>query len=289
MNVLPEYNRQITQTKQHRYKVEGVSCRTCANCQKGRPCIGLPSVTTITGKYTDGDMYGAGYRAALNTVFGAYQDKEKTIVEGGCLPIQSHELQHQPDSMIVTPDGDYSHEIDWGQYRHLAEEVPTPGEVARVAGTQIHTNVDDWLKAKMSDTEPFLTHDEYVEPARKIVEWLDKHECEILETEVQIYHPTMLYGGQIDCVARRGGSLLILDWKSGKGVYNNAAAQIGGYAMAYEMLTGERVDEGWILQSTPDNVFAAYKIPDLYLATALFCNFQTSKELWDQIVWEKMT
>ena len=140
----------------------------------------------------------------------------------------------------------------------------------------------------MSDAEPYLTHSEHIEPARRIVDWLDMHECDILETEVQIYHPTMLYGGQIDCVARRGESLLILDWKSGKGIYNDAAAQIGGYAMAYEALTGERVDEGWVLQSTPDNVFAAYRIPDLYLAKSLFVNLQVVKDLWDQIDWEQM-
>ena len=73
MHILPQYDSAITLHnigKGHRYRVEGVSCNACANCRKGKPCIGLPSVTTITGKYTDGDMYGAGYRAALNAVFG---------------------------------------------------------------------------------------------------------------------------------------------------------------------------------------------------------------------------
>ena len=54
MHVLPEYDRKITQRKiggGHRYKVEGFDCTTCANCRKGKPCIGLPSVTGITGKY----------------------------------------------------------------------------------------------------------------------------------------------------------------------------------------------------------------------------------------------
>jgi hypothetical protein len=276
MIILPEHNRQITQTKQHRYKVEGLPCRTCANCVKGWACIGLPSVTTISGRYTDADMYGAGYRAALNTVFGEYTNRDKDAVAGNGWIAK------------ILSGGGADDRPTTAEYRQEVEAIPTPGEISRVAGVNIHENVDDWLNAKLSDTDPYLTHDEYTEPARRIVEWLDMHECEILETEVMVYHPTMLYGGQIDCVAKRGDSLLIFDWKSGKGVYNNAAAQIGGYAMAYEAMTGERVDEGWVLQSTPDNVFAAYQIPDLYLAQALFCNFQTSKELWDQIKWKKM-
>jgi hypothetical protein len=84
MHVLPEFDRKITQRNiggGHRYKVEGFDCTTCANCRKGKPCIGLPSVTGITGKYSDGNMYGAGYSAAFNTVFGSYTNSDKTALD----------------------------------------------------------------------------------------------------------------------------------------------------------------------------------------------------------------
>ena len=124
MLVLPEYDHKITQRKiggGHRYKVEGVDCTTCANCRKGKSCIGLPSVTGITGKYGDGDMYGAGYRAAFNTVFGAYTDGTKSAVDGTGL------LQHH-DAWF---EGLFA-------LRQEAEGVLTPSQVGMAVGTEVH-------------------------------------------------------------------------------------------------------------------------------------------------------
>ena len=89
------------------------------------------------------------------------------------------------------------------------------------------------------------------------------HECESEDLEVNVYHPHLLYGGQVDCVARRGDSLLLLDWKSGKGIYDSYAGQLGGYVMAYETMTGERVDEAWVLRSDVEVNFEAKKVADL--------------------------
>ena len=134
----------------------------------------------------------------------------------------------------------------------------------------------------------FLSGD-HIEQARRIVTWLDQHECEIVDVEVNVYHPSMLYGGQVDCIARRGNSLLVLDWKSGKGIYKDYAAQVAAYAMAYEFMTGEHVDEGWVLRSGVDGSFEAQKISNLNNAKILFINLQTTKETWETIEWEDGT
>jgi hypothetical protein len=272
MLVLPEHDRKITQRtigRGHRYKVEGLNCNTCANCRKGKACIGLPSVTGFTGKYGDGDMYGAGYRAAFNTVFGAYTDRDKTTLDGtGILdmPISASAITLRQD----------------------AEAIKTPSQVGMAVGTEVHSMLQDWLQARMDGTEVFLSGD-HIEQARRIVDWLDQHECEILDVEVNLYHPVMLYGGQVDCIARRGNSLLVLDWKSGKGVYKDYAAQVAAYAMAYQSMTGERVDEGWVLRSGVDGSFEALKIADLGAAKLLFMHLMTTKESWDTIEWEDGT
>ena len=275
MKVLPEYDHKITQRKiggGHRYKVEGVDCTTCANCRKGKSCIGLPSVTSFTGRYGDGDMYGAGYRAAFNTVFGAYTDSDKTSVDGT----------------------GFLENAEWGAartmptLRHEAEAILTPSQVGMAVGTEVHTMLQEWLQARIDGTEVFLSGD-HIEQARRIVTWLDQHECEIVDVEVNVYHPSMLYGGQVDCIARRGNSLLVLDWKSGKGIYKDYAAQVAGYAMAYAMMTGERVTEGWVLRSGVDGSFEAKKIANLGNAEILFINLQTTKETWETIEWEDGT
>ena len=109
-----------------------------------------------------------------------------------------------------------------------------------------------------------------------------------MDVEVKVYHPTLLYGGTVDCIARRGGVPIILDWKSGRAIYKDAAAQVAGYALAYEMMTGERVNEGWVLRSGKDG-FEAQRIKDLDVAKWLFVNLHSVKENWDNIQWEEGT
>jgi len=260
--------------KGHRYRVQGIDCNACANCRKGKPCIGLPSVTAITGQY-GGNMYGAGYQAALNTIFGAYTDRDKTEVK---------EESWFDDFLRSTSRGNRE---DIVRYRQEVEEIPTPGDIAREFGTGVHAALEEWLTAKQNGEMPFL-EGEYIATAKPIVEWLDKHECEIMDVEVKVYHPTLLYGGTVDCIARRGGVPIILDWKSGRAIYKDAAAQVAGYALAYEVMTGERVNEGWVLRSGKDG-FEAQRIKDLDVAKWLFVNLHSVKENWDNIQWEEGT
>jgi len=112
------------------------------------------------------------------------------------------------------------------------------------------------------------------------------HECEILDVEVNVYHPELLYGGQVDCIARRGNSLLLVDHKSGRGIYNSYAGQLGGYVMAYEAMTGERVDEGWVLRSDVDGNFEAKQVSDLQIAKSFFVNMQVTKQTFEALNWE---
>ena len=279
MDVLPEYSQPVVQRKiggGHRYKVEGFDCTTCANCRKGKSCIGLPSVTGITGKYGDGDMYGAGYRAAFNTVFGAYTNSDKTAVDGqGFLHADSRRIPATESEWLLA-------------LRKEAEAIKTPSQVGMAVGTEVHSMLQDWLQSKIDGTEVFLSGD-HIEQARRIVTWLDQHECEIVDVEVNVFHPTMLYGGQVDCVARRGNRLMVLDWKSGKGIYKDYAAQVAAYAMAYQCMTGEVVNEGWVLRRGVDGSFEAQKIADLDVAKMLFINLHTTKATWDTIQWEDGT
>ena len=278
MNILPEHDRKITQRNiggGHRYQVEGISCSTCARCRKGQSCIGLPSVTSISGKYADGDMYGIGYRAAFNSIFGAYTDSDKTSLDGkGILHADSTRIQATESEWLLA-------------LRQEAEQVKSSSQKGLATGTEVHRILDEWLTAKKDGDDPFLQAERsHIEQARKIIDWLDMHECEILDVEVNVYHPELLYGGQVDCIARRGNSLLLVDHKSGRGIYNSYAGQLGGYVMAYEAMTGERVDEGWVLRSDVDGNFEAKQVSDLQIAKSFFVNMQVTKQTFEALNWE---
>ena len=282
MNILPEHDRKITQRNiggGHRYQVEGISCGTCARCRKGQSCIGLPSVTSISGKYADGDMYGIGYRAAFNSIFGNYTDATKSELKPDGMLLGFAEDMESNDWRGDTSD------MLW--LRQQAEKVKSSSQKGLETGTEVHRILNEWLTAKKDGDDPFLQAEKsHIEQARKIIEWLDMHECEILDVEVNVYHPELLYGGQVDCIARRGNSLLLVDHKSGRGIYNSYAGQLGGYVMAYEAMTGERVDEGWVLRSDVDGNFEAKQVSDLQIAKSFFVNMQVTKQTFEALNWE---
>ena len=288
MKMLTEYDHEIVQKNiggGHRYQVAGVSCKSCARCKKGQTCIGLPSVTAISGRYKDGDLYGAGLRAAADLMFGPWKDRvaKNEVEEGGWIV----NAPTRPTEGELRVAGMHNPEA---YFRSQFEAIPNPGDIARDFGVGMHSTLEEWLRAKAAGEEPFLdyeVHAPYIESAKKVVEWLDKHEVEeILDVEVNIYHPSLLYGGQVDCVARRGNSVLLLDWKSGKGIYKDAAVQIAAYAMAYEVLTGETVNEGWVVRSGRTGEFEAKRVVDLDLAKQTFLHLQAVREGWDEIQWE---
>ena len=217
-------------------------------------------------------------------MFGAYTDKDKTAVDEQGFLIGFAE--HADDWM-----GNHGLDArDLLALRQQAEAIKTPSQIGMEIGNKVHGMLKEWLQARIDGVDAFITIDPQIrDQAAAIVNWLDQHECEILDVEVNVFHPEGLYGGQVDCIARRGNSLLVLDWKSGKGIYKDYAAQVAAYIMAYEAMTGLTVSEGWVLRSGVDGSFEAQKIADLAAAKRLFVNLQTTKESWDAITWEEGT
>jgi hypothetical protein len=65
--------------------------------------------------------------------------------------------------------------------------------------------------------------------------WFDNSNVEILETEIGLVSEEHQFGGRPDAIARIGGKLAILDWKTSKGLYADFLAQVaGGYILLLE-------------------------------------------------------
>ena len=56
--------------------------------------------------------------------------------------------------------------------------------------------------------------------------------------------------------------------------------------MCYEAMTGERVDEGWVLRSDVDGNFEAKQVSDLQIAKSFFVNMQVTKQTFEALNWE---
>lgn len=77
---------------------------------------------------------------------------------------------------------------------------------------------------------------------------------EILEIEKVLYSREHNFAGTCDAVVNAGGKLIILDWKTTNtsrynpdGIYATYFAQLGAYCICYEEMTGDVVDELWVV------------------------------------------
>ena len=280
---LPQFNNlEIVQKNVgggHRYYVEGFPCGTCYMCRpkprkdgtirKAGKCIGLPSVTSFSGQWGGGGLYPAGYRHALDTVFGAYTDKAKDEVK---------EESWFSDYLRVWSDLPE----DLVKYRQEVEEIPTPGDVARDFGTGVHKSLEQVLRGDEEAKIPA----QYANAVSAVLTWLEKGGSDgsyvVEATEANVFHPELLVGGQIDCIARIGNRAVIIDWKSGKDIYPNHAIQIAAYAMCYEAMTGEEVAEAWVVKSGLHG-FEAKRVEDLIPAQNAFIALQEVKRNVDLI------
>ena len=282
-NVLPQFDRKITMRtfgQGHNYVVEGIPCERCKGCATGKGCTGMPGCTSISGAYKTGDLYNAGYRAAFNAVFGAYVDTntKDEIKDGGWLTAflrtESNTATNAPfDSMME----------DLLKYRQEAEEIPTPSKIATDFGSHVHTAIEEALAAKQTEEESWIDPKVY-QATRNVVEWLDKNEYRILDYEVTVYHPTMLYAGTIDCVAERQGNITLMDWKTG-GLYDEAQVQLAGYALAYKELTGIDPTTVMVLR-TGNDFFEAQEVVNLDIAKQVFEYLAAIKASWPSLVWK---
>jgi len=252
----------------HRYQVwQGNTewvCDNCAECRKGKKCKGLPSVTSVSGQYGGGGLYPAGYKHGLDAVFGAWTSKDKLFLDGtGFLN-----------------DGLPSGGLE--VVRQEVEFIPTPGLVAREFGSKVHAALESVLRGEG------IVPVECADAVKAITDWLQKGGADgpyiIEDVEVNVFHPDLRIGGQIDCVARCGNQVILIDWKSGKDIYPNHAMQIAAYAMCYEAMTGEAVSEAWIVKSGKHG-FDAKKVKDLAPAQKAFIAMQETKQNVEAIEW----
>lgn len=284
MKVLPKYEGlEIVQrtykagaNEYHRYEVDGFDCGGhCTDCRATpkRPCKGLLSVTSFTGAYGGiGGAYIGGMNHILNAVFGEYTSKAKDELKvGGWMS----------DFLRSSLDGDPH--MDLLQCRQEVEEIPTPGDISRDYGTGVHAALESVL---VGDRE---VPSRYAGSVADIMAWLNRGGKDgpyiVEDSEVSVFHPELRFAGQIDCVARCGDRVIIIDWKSGKEIYPSHAMQVAAYAMAYSEMTGLEVSEAWVVKASPITGFEANQVVDLAQAQKAFIAMQETKRNADRIKW----
>ncbi len=142
------------------------------------------------------------------------------------------------------PDG----MMETSQFLALCEEAKTAHQVIRDTagdgGSATHELIEKHLTG-----EPYVVPDDAKVAAgfKAFRNWLEQTDVEMVATERLVYSEKYFYCGKTDLIGRRKGKLLIGDFKTGSGVYDDQPYQLAGYAAAVEEETGDKIEDGLII------------------------------------------
>jgi hypothetical protein len=116
-------------------------------------------------------------------------------------------------------------------------------------GTRIHKLIQITLNGEKVDLK---NYDEETETTMKLFkDFLVEHDLQPELVEQHLWFKLSekyRYAGTADFIGYVDGKLMLLDWKTSKAIYPDMWLQLSAYIVAFEALTGERLDGCGILQ-----------------------------------------
>jgi len=98
-------------------------------------------------------------------------------------------------------------------------------------GTLIHRWISEWIKGEnpeMPDNE------KVVNGITAFLKFQQEHKLKWIESEKIVYSKKHKYAGILDAIAEEGSNLILVDFKSSNGIYDEMRMQVAGYQIAYE-------------------------------------------------------
>ena len=135
-------------------------------------------------------------------------------------------------SAVLAQWGAKTQALIYWAYKQGEQGVPLYEKKEADVGTLAHMMIDADIKDKQMDLSEFPA--DIVDQAQQCLsnysEWRQRHNFVPIETELSLVSERHQYGGTIDCVAMVDDKLSIVDWKTGKEVYEDHIVQLVAYA-----------------------------------------------------------
>jgi hypothetical protein len=108
-------------------------------------------------------------------------------------------------------------------------------EAAQI-GTLLHLLIEGHQQGFDIDTKDYSYNQEKaaMKAFAGYLQWYDKVKFKPLRNELILVNEEMQVGGTIDCVARMGDDLVIVDWKTSKYLYAENKLQLAAYTYMFE-------------------------------------------------------
>jgi hypothetical protein len=121
-------------------------------------------------------------------------------------------------------------------------------EAAKI-GSLVHDRIDKYLtggEVDLNDYSPNQVSQSNIGFA-KFMEWYEKNDVEVIATEEQLTSEVHEYGGTLDCYANVNGVPTLLDFKTGKAIYEEYFVQLIAYVNML-MEQGRQVEQVVLLR-----------------------------------------
>lgn len=152
-------------------------------------------------------------------------------------------------------------------------------DAAKLNGTKVHGYAEAMVHGDPTEVPP-----EYLRAAEAVARLMDAYRIEPVAVERPVFHATHGWAGTPDLLAGMGGATLVLwDWKTGRGIYPEVALQLAAYAHATHWLKPDGTVAEW---EPPEQCGAVHITSDsatLYPVAAgddVYTAFRYAQQVW---------
>lgn len=151
--------------------------------------------------------------------------------------------------------------VDTTMVIEACDQYNVKRDTAADTGTQIH----NWIEQYVKGSKPEIPEDQKVaNGVMAFLDWVEKNEVKILQSERLVYSKEYGYVGTLDAVAEVNGKKYILDFKSSKGIYETMLYQTAAYLKAWNEEHGDNIVNRYILKlGKEDGEFQAESFENL--------------------------
>ena len=111
--------------------------------------------------------------------------------------------------------------------------------------------------------------------------WKETNKIDLVLSEMCVYSVKLQVAGTLDALGAKDGKIILIDWKTSNGFYEDMALQCGGYVCCLEEMTGQTIDEGWIVRFDKRSPLFEAKTVDIPKAKSAFIR---AKSFWDEAI-----
>ena len=117
---------------------------------------------------------------------------------------------------------------------------------AKLIGNEAHKRME-WIVKGRVGSEPAVGPEAAI-AVNAGERFLDENKVEMVMSEQTVWSEKFEFAGTLDMLAKVGGQLAVVDWKTSKAIYPEARLQVAAYAIAVDEMGHGPVTEGLILR-----------------------------------------